>query len=269
MSGRRLVWGAAALAVYALAAMVHARIAPFTRPLYDGLAPAAPYRYVDPPPDLVDANEPPEPGEGIVDIGGKGSAATSISTGDGQMQVVLPKGAFPGRKGEKRIDIRLEPAAAPRPLEVGDGVIVEGNAYAVTARYAKSGEEAELERAMTVVLRYPAFSTVMVRRDRTWRRLETQVSEASLQLFADSDRLGAFATAGRPHTPGWRRWVPYAAGGVGLLAGVVGYITGRRSRERRRRRGRMGRRHERDRPRARNRAADASAWQRFRGWLRR
>jgi hypothetical protein len=267
---RRLAWGAAALAIYALAVIVHARIAPAMRPLYDGLAPAAPYRYADPPPDLEAENELPEPGEGIVDIVGKGTAASSISTGDGQMQVVLPKGAFPARKGEKRVDVRIEPLAPEPPLEIGDGVVVEGNAYRVSAEYGKSGEPAALERPMTAVLRYPSFATVMVRRDgNAWRRLETQISQASLQLFADSEEIGEFATAGRPHTPGWRRWLPYAAGGAGVVAGVIGYLTGRRTRERRRRRGRMGRRHE-TKQRRRSRATDGgNVWRRLRGWLRR
>lgn len=267
---RRLAWGAAAVAVYATLALTHSLTSPLTLPLFDGLAPAAPYRYVDPPPDLADANELPEPGEGVVDLVKKGSAATSISTGDGQMQIVLPEGAFPARKGEKRIDVEIAPQGPSEPLDAGGGALVEGNAYRVTANYSKSGDPAVLEESMTVVLRYPTFSTVIVRREGdTWRRLRTQISAASLQLFADSDEIGAFATAGKPHVPGWRRWLPYGGAAAGVLAGVVGYLSGRRSRERRRRRGRMGRRHEATRGSGRAQPSDGNAWRRLRSWLRR
>lgn len=267
---RRLAWGIAAVAAYGIAALGHALTSPLTLPLFDGLAPAAPYRYVDPPADLAGANELPEPGEGIVDIVKKGSAATSISTGDGQLQVVLPDGAFPPRAGEKQIDVNLTALVPPEPLDAGGGAVVEGNAYRVTATYSRSGAPAVLERAMTVVLRYPTFATVIVRREgEAWRRLPTQVSAASLQLFADSDEIGVFATAGKPHAPGWRRWLPYAAAAAGLLAGVVGYLSGRRSRERRRRRGRMGRRHEAKAGVPPARRSAAGAWHRLRSWLRR
>jgi hypothetical protein len=227
---RRLLWGAAAIAVYVTAALVVAddgRVVP--RPLYDGLAPAAPYRFVSPPPDLAGDNEQPEPGTGVVDLVGKeGSAPTSISTGDGQLQVVLQEGTFAAKEKEKAVEVALTPLVAPPPLDIGGGLKIEGNAYRVDAKYAKSGDAAEAQRELTVVLRFPNNASVMVRRDgRSWTRLGTQISAASLQLFAATDRLGTFAGAGKPHRT-WTRWIPYGAGGLGVIAGIVGYLSGRR-----------------------------------------
>ncbi len=225
---QRLLWGAAAVAVYVTAAIVVARSAVVPRPLYDGLAPAAPYRFVSPPPDLAGDNEQPEPGKGIVDFAGKPSAATSISTGDGQLQVVLQKGTFKAKKKEKAVEVTIAPLVPPQPLDVGGGPRIEGNGYRVDARYAKSNDVAEAERDLTIVLRFPNNATVMVRRDGdAWTKLKTEISAASLQLFAATDRLGTFAAAGKPHST-WTKWVPYGAGALGLLAGVVGYVSGKR-----------------------------------------
>ena len=225
---RRLVWGLAAAAVYVTAAVVvvrSGRVVP--RPVYDGLAPAAPYRFVSPPPNLADGNERPEPGTGVVDLVKGTSEATSISTGDGQLQVVLQKGTFRDAKA-KTVDVTIAPLVPPEPLDVGGGMRIEGNAYRVEARFAKSGEPAVVRRDLTVVMRYPSTATRMVRRDGArWTRLNTEISAASLQLFAATDRLGTFAAAGKPHTT-WTRWLPYGAGVLGVLAGVVGYLSGRR-----------------------------------------
>lgn len=226
---RRLLWGLSAVAVYVCSAFLVAqtgRVIP--RPVYDGLAPAAPYRFVSPPPDLVSGNEPPLPGKGVVDLTKDGSAATSISTGDGQLQVVLQEGVFAAKGKEKSVDVRITPVVAAPPTDLGEGLRIEGNAYRIEAKYAKSGETARAEREVTIVLRYPNNGSVMVRRDgNRWSHLETQVSTASLQLFAAADSLGTFAAAGKPHTT-WTRWIPYAAGALGVLAGVVGYLSGRR-----------------------------------------
>jgi hypothetical protein len=226
---RRWLWGAAAIAVYVTVALVVAGsglVVP--RPLYDGLAPAAPYRFVSPPPDLAADNEQPEPGDGVVDLVKGTSQATSISTGDGQLQVVLQKGTLRTATTEKEIRVAIEALVPPEPVDLDDGLRIEGNAYRVVAEGTKSREAADVRRDLTVVLRYPNNATVLVRRDGArWRKLETQISHGSLQLFAASDRLGVFAAAGKPRST-WTRWIPYGAGVLGVLAGVVGYLSGRR-----------------------------------------
>jgi hypothetical protein len=226
----RWLWGAAAIAVYVTAALALAntgRVVP--RPLYDGLAPAAPYRYVSPPPDLAEDNEPPLPGKGVVDFAGKRSEATSISTGDGQLQIVLQKGAFRAKAKEKSVEVTLDPIPAAEPHDIDGGHRIEGNAYRVGAEYARSKDAAELSSEATIVLRYPHNGKVLVRREGSgWRRLDdTQVSQSSLQLFGATDRLGVFAAAGVPPST-WTRWIPYGAGALGLAAGVFGYLSGRR-----------------------------------------
>ena len=221
--------GAAAVVVYVTTALVVAhggRVVP--RPLYDGLAPAAPYRFVSPPPDLAPDNELPEPGKGVVDLTKDGSAPTSISTGDGQLQVVLQEGTFAAKKKEKAVVVDITALVPPTPLDVGGGLRIEGNAYRVDATYRKSGDVAEVKRDLTIVLRFPNNATVMMRRQGAgWKRLTTQISAASLQLFAATDELGMFVATGKPHST-WTKWIPYGAGVLGVIAGVVGYLSGRR-----------------------------------------
>jgi hypothetical protein len=237
----RVAWGIAAIGAYIVVAVaLNTAVAP--RVLFDGLAPPASYRYASPPPDLTVANEPPEPGSGQVELTKKGSQAATISTGDGQMLVVLPERAFERVGKEKDVDVHIKPLVPQEPLDVEGGLVVEGNAYEIAAWYGKSTEPATLALPATIVARYPVTGTVILRREgNAWRKLETQASPQSLQLFGDTDRLGIFATAGAPHRPR-RTWLPYAAGAAGVVAGVGGYLWGRRSGRRRKKKVRKPRR---------------------------
>lgn len=221
-----VAWGALAIVAYLFAAFVLApRFGP--RPLYDGLAPAQSYRYVEPPRDLADSNEPPDPGEGVVDLVRSGSASRSVTTGDGQMLVVFPRGVFKARKGEKAIRVTITPLAPPEPIEVTGGLEIAGNAYRVRAVYSRSKALATPRETMTAVLRYPVAASVMVVREgERWARLKTEISKGSLQLFADTEELGTFAAAGPPHRNS-RAWIAYAAAGLGVAAGLAGYLRGR------------------------------------------
>ena len=210
------------------------------RPLYDGLAPPAPYRYVNPPPDLAEDNETPLRAVGTLLLGEEGSGARTVATADGQALVVFADGAVPPRNGEEEVSVRVTPFDTT-PLPPGPGDLeITGNAYRVEAVYAGSNDAVELREPATVVLRYPIHATVMLGLSGSrWQRLESQVAEASLQLFAETTQLGTFASAGVPATS--RAWIAYAAAGGGVLAGVGGYLAGRRRTRRRPRRPRRRR----------------------------
>jgi hypothetical protein len=229
---KRLVLGLAVVAAYVTVAVLF-NVPGAPRPLFDGLAPPQQYRYVDPPKDLADSNEPPGDGRGVIDIVGGKSAPSTISTSDGQLQVVFAETAFASRKGEKRIQIEIDPSSPAPPLDLEGGLRIDGNAYRVTATYAKSAAPAIPKLAATIVIRYPVVASVVARREGAgWRKLKTQISEASLQLFAQTNQLGTFAAAGKPHrSRTW--WLPYAAGVAGVIAGIGGYLWGRRSGRRR------------------------------------
>jgi hypothetical protein len=233
----RLAWGAAAIAAYLAASFALGGV-----PLYDGLAPNAPYLYVDPPPDLADDNQPPLEGTGVIDIVGRRSAASSVTTGDGQAQFVFPTGVFAARGKEKVVEITIVPIKPSPPIDLGGDTAVVGNAYRVQAVYETSRDRAPAREEMTAILRYPFTGSYVVRREgNLWRRLESENSQASLQLFAQTDELGTFAAAGPPHRIPFN-WIPYAAGAAGVAVGALGYVQSRRMAKRRKQGGRAARR---------------------------
>src|SRR5712692_3991915 len=88
-----LVVGLAATALYLVAVEYTWRLAP-SRILYEGEAPPLPYRWVHPPPNLTEDNQPPEPGAGSIALSPEGSQSTSVVTGDGQSGVIFRFGAI-------------------------------------------------------------------------------------------------------------------------------------------------------------------------------
>lgn len=246
MTRRQLVFGVLAAATYLAAVWVTSFIGAMpVRPVYDGLAPPSPYRYVNPPSDLAEDNETPLSAVGTLLLEEEGSRARTVATADGQALVVFADGAVAPREGEDEVTVRVTPLdPAPLPPASGD-LVISGNAYRVQAAYADSDDPVEMREPATVVLRYPTHATVLLRLSgRRWQRLESDVAQASLQLFAATTELGTFASAGVPEPS--RAWIAYAAAGGGVLAGVVGYLAGRR---RVRRRPRRARRPRRRRPR--------------------
>ncbi len=210
------------------------------RPLYDGLAPPAPYRYVNPPPDLAQDNETPLSAVGTLLLEKGGSRARTVATADGQMLVVFADGAVPPREGESEVSVRVTPLDPARLPTAPDGLEITGNAYRVEASYTSSGKPVEMKKPATVVLRYPTHATVVLRlSDGAWRRLSSDAAQASLQLFAETTELGTFATAGVPEPS--RAWIAYAAAGGGVVAGAAGYLAGRQRIRKRPRRARRPR----------------------------
>ncbi|MGH2758634.1 MAG: hypothetical protein ACRDKJ_03615 [Actinomycetota bacterium] len=233
---RRVLWGVVAVGTYVATALVASRNATLpTAPVFDGLAPPVPYRYVNPPADLAEENEPPLRAVGTLKLADAGSRARTVATADGQMLVVFADDAVASREGEDEVTVRITPLD-PGPLpEPPGGLVVSGNAYGVDARYTRSRDRAELEVPATVVIRYAQHGRdVLHLRGRSWRSLETERAEASFQLFAEASELGMFTAAGVPERS--RTWIAFAVAGAGLVAGAAGYLTGRRRRGRPQRR---------------------------------
>lgn len=229
---RRALWGAAALAGYAGAVAVTGALGlVVVRPLFDGLAPPAPYRYVNPPPDVEDPGEPPEPFTGTLAFGPEGSEARSIMTPDGQAFVVFAQGALAPREGEGSVEVVFTPLDPNRLGEPPEGLRFDGNAYRIEARYEGSKAPASLTQDVTVVLRYPVHATTLLRTSgRAWRRISTKPSPAGLQLFAETADLGTFVAAGPQVGGGFPYWT-LPAGAAGAAAVVAGLLS-RRGRRR-------------------------------------
>lgn len=186
-----LAWGVAAAIAYLLAAAYTWRSMP-VRILYEGEAPPIPYRWVAPPPFLAGSNQPPQSGTGSVPTGLRSG---SISTGDGQATVVFPEGSIPARSAESSADVRITPLNPTTVAPPPSGLRFDGNAYRIEATYTGSKEAVTLGKPITVVFRYPVHATELLRFSAGWSSLKAQAIQATLQIFATTDRLGVFAAA--------------------------------------------------------------------------
>lgn len=230
-----LGWGLAAAICYLLAG---AQVWPSNplRLLYEGEAPPLPYRWVRPPANLPEPNQPPASGVGEIALTPAGSQSASVLTDEGQAALILRFGAIAPRPGASTVTVRITPldpgSVAPPP----PNLMFDGNGYRMEATY-NTGEAVTLVKPATPVLRYPKHATVLLRSSGSgWVVLETHVVAGSLQLFGPSDRLGVFAAAAPSRTSPlpWPRYaVALAVGGV-LLALAAAVLARRRRAPRRR-----------------------------------
>jgi hypothetical protein len=226
---RALGWGLLAVAAYLGAAA--ATLGPgktAVRPVFDGAAPPQPYAWVNPPPDVADANVAPEGVEDDIPLRVTGSVAASVTTPDAQASLSVGAGKFAPQRGQRAIQVTIEPLdPATLGLEPPAGLEYAGNAYRIEAAYVPSGNEADLAGDASVVLRYPTTGERLVRMDgERWTDLESQIIHTSLLSNGATDRLGVFVVVGRPlaAAPGgsslWRT-VLISAGAAALAAALA------------------------------------------------
>jgi hypothetical protein len=242
MRDRVLSWGVVAAGFYILSAVLVASIGQPVLPLFDGLGPPQPYRWVAPPPQAAATNEPATPGTGEVSL--KGPAQNFfVTTEDGQAAIagLSTVWARQPRQPRQSVTVNLTPLD---PQDVGPpprGLIFDGNAYQVEAVYTRSGDPAVLEDKVQVILRYPRRASVVLEAtDSGWRRLESFVIRPSLQVYSEVQELGTFVAAGPPPRVHRRSLLPWiasgAAGVVVAAAGVAFYLRRSKTRKPRKRR---------------------------------
>lgn len=201
---RALIAGGLVATAYLMVAAVTFSIADLpVRPFFDGPHGAVPYRWIDPPPEEEPFNLPPQGGEGVVQLTARGSRDGDFRTLDLQAGVIFPPQAFEQEEGERRIQITITPVdpvgLAPPPT----GQEFQGNAYAITARYARSKDPAPLAASecvptaavytcASIILRTPFGAKDVVRHDGDdWVPLEAP-TETGNDIFADTTSLGTF-----------------------------------------------------------------------------
>jgi hypothetical protein len=224
----RLAWGVVVVAAYIAAVGMSASGGWPARLLFDGVGPPNPYRWVSPPPERAASNQPPMLAQRTAKLTSKGSFGMSVVTGDGQASLVAPEGAFPVEPGQRSVLITITPSD---PASLGDplpGLLYQGNAYTFDAKYQPSGTPAPLVKPVSILLQYPVHATAILRRDGDrWTALKSTAVPASLQVFADTQRLGVFVAAGpKPTTK--PNLLPYISIGAILLAAGAGLIARRR-----------------------------------------
>jgi hypothetical protein len=204
---RRRVVGAVAMAlVYVGLAAFSAWLSPLARrPVLDGLAPVAPYRWVSPPPELADGNQPPAEGSFEIRLSAEGSEPGVFITTDNQVTVVVDRGAFPSREEDRTVRLTVTPLDPATLGPLPDGLTAFGNALELRAGYEPSGRPIrQVDRSIRFIAVYPTTQTLhattheLLRSDdgQTWTALPSQDAPGIQQVEASVDRPGYLLVAG-------------------------------------------------------------------------
>lgn len=199
-NGRRAAMAGLVLAVaWAALAAWSGRITPLARrPLLDINGPLAPYRWVDPPPELAASNLPPAPGAFTLDLGVEG--VRLFFTKDNQATVIVHAGAIPRAPGQRSVKLTVDPVAPSGLPDPGGGLVAFGNAVRIDAVYLPSGRRVPgLEKKLDVALIYPQTSTLtssshQILYSADGKRWQTLKTSDALVLHQASTSITGFGT---------------------------------------------------------------------------
>jgi hypothetical protein len=190
---------------YVGGAYVSGRLSPAARrPLLDGLAPSAPYRWVKPPPGLA-GNKPPTPAAFPLEILRNGVPGGAFTTPDAQLTVIVPSQAVPPAPGQRSVRLTLTPVDPARLAPPPPGRIFLGNAVRIAAAYEPSGDPVTaLDRGIEVVLVYPFVlndggdHVLLVSPDgQDWRKIRTADHIGPAQAIGTVPSFGYVVVSGR------------------------------------------------------------------------
>jgi hypothetical protein len=208
VTSRSTTWrtGAVVLIVYLLGALVSGRLSPIARrPLLDGLAPLAPYRWVNPPADLADTNQPPTPGRVSLPVRAEGVRGAAVATPDAQVTVIVPDDAIPAAAGQDSVTLTIQPLDPATLGPVRRSLVVLGNAVRIAATYEPSGATVrKLIKPIEVVLTYPFVpedggerTLLESTNGQDWSRVRTTDHVGPSQAIGKVTSFGYVLVAGR------------------------------------------------------------------------
>jgi hypothetical protein len=176
------------------------------RPLYDGAGNVVPYRWVNRPWYVPSSfNIKPRANRGPVPLEGNSSALTGLTSGDSQVVVNLPAGAFPARPGATSVEVGFTPFDPETLGATPAGLRPNGNAYRVEMGYRPAGGPvAAAAREGNIVMIVPEQAeTILYAGDgRVWEVLPTQLLGDPTTLGASFSRAGYYLGAtSEPEVP--------------------------------------------------------------------
>ena len=162
---------------------------------YDGFGPQAPYRWVSPPPQFEQANQPPLSGQGMVRVNASGTVDPgSVFTQDGQASISFVPGALQAPADRSPVSITIRPVASfPDP----------GNVHLATNVYCYSASSSlapgkDVLITLTFSDQLPAPSTVYeYQGSGPWQNIGSTGTAAPFSISARATKIGCFA-AGYP-----------------------------------------------------------------------
>jgi hypothetical protein len=210
---RRPVALAVAAAAYVLAAWL---VAPG---FFDGLAPAAPYHWVSPPPDLKNSNQAPSGGRAAIGVQNGAAQAGHLYTTDQQAAVTYPSQSFAAPPAGTSVTLEIQPVPSYPPL---GGITPAGNVYLLTV-------STRIISPVVITLRYgsqqvgpPSDIFAAETATSSWKTLSSVNSSVPYTVSASTQTVGYFVVGFPPSasTP-----APASSGGgppvVLLVAGAA------------------------------------------------
>jgi hypothetical protein len=135
---RTLAGGVGFAAVYvSIVAITMVATGRSVAPLFDGLTPPPPYRWVKPPPGYG-VNVKPRRTEGSVPLSDTGSVLAAPTGVNGQVVLNLPERAIPRHDRDTAVDIAFTPLDPARLGVLPPGFVPDGNAYEINLSYRES-----------------------------------------------------------------------------------------------------------------------------------
>jgi hypothetical protein len=144
-----------------------------------------------------------------VPLGAAGSETAVLTTDDAQVTIILAEGSFPPDRGQRSVEVRVEPLGASAVTPPEPPTHIRGNVYLVEATYLPSGEPVALAVETRVVLVYPLLAgdhgghdVLVSERGRAWTAVETTDLRSIQQVDGVVQDLAYLTVGGEPLTPG-------------------------------------------------------------------
>ena len=191
------------------------------RPLFEGIGPDSPYRWVKPPKEFAAGNVKPTTSSTDVALDATGSQSAGLLSSDSQMVVNLDAGAVPARPGDDHVTATFVPIDPATLGRLTPPMRADGNAYRVEMTYQPSGQPVPaLAAPADVLLLVPEPADTLLFSDdgRTWKALESQHEAGSGGESASFAGAGHYlaGTSRPPPTP-----IASSGRGYGTVAVVV------------------------------------------------
>jgi hypothetical protein len=166
------------------------------RPLFDGFeggGPPRPYQWVEPPPGLGDGNITPRPHRMTVGFDAGVSEPAGITSGDSQLVLNLPAGAFPAEAGATGVTVAMTPVDPGTLGAAPTNYLPDGNAYRVRMSYEPGGREIGAAAVPgNIVLIVPQLAVTIL-----WSPDGSSWEQLPSQLLGDPVTIGgSFTDAG-------------------------------------------------------------------------
>jgi hypothetical protein len=228
-----LVLGGLYLAVVAVTALV---VDHPVRPLFEGVGPAAPYRWVNPPREFAAGNQPPTPLKTVLALG----PAVALNTSDAQVVLNIAANVIPAHDPDTQLNVAIDPLDPATLGPLTAPLRADGNAYRVTLSYAPSTTPVgPLTTPGNIVLQIPepADAIYFSPDGHAWQRLDSHVAgQVTLEgaTFTQAGYYLAATSKAASTSSGGTNWPAYLALGATIaLAALLGIGTQVRRQRRR------------------------------------